>query len=265
MPESVHDVRTAAQRMLADARRVMHDARERILRGESTGDPISDFMTVHAPLMVLDGSADPIEARYRELAERLKGKTGQFVLMIERELGHPDSSPSFAPPLREGFSLGLLADDKLCFNLRGPLPDDAPSWTFPTERYGKRGDHRFMHGDSGPIRVETGGMHPWCEAVFYTLLDEHLNFQGHAHHGLARFSLGVDSTGPVTRLDLFIGNDEVDAWCRDLNLKTARPSAEVRVSNPINLRRVEMIRQLADAIGVDPKIISAVKAATPTR
>ncbi len=255
----------AAQQALANAHAMMMEIRAEILRGDSTGDPIKDFLIVYAPRNVLDGTSAPIEARYRELSERLKGKSGQFVFMIERDLGHPDSSPLSTPPIREAFTLGVLVDDRLRFELQDDLPAGTPSWTFPTEQYGKRGDHQVVHGDGRPIQVMTGGMHPWFEAIFYMWLDEALDFRDHAYQGLARFSLGVDPIGPITRLDFFIGNDEIEAWCHDLRLYPTRASAEALAHRTVNPRRVAMICDLAEAIGVDPTTILSVKSHSPAR
>ncbi len=255
----------AARATLATAETIMQETRTSILQGDTTGDPVTDFLVVYAPKRLLDGSSAAIETHYRELSERLKGKAGQCVLMIERDLDHPDSSSSNAPPLREAFSLGVLADDRLHFELRDRLTDGVPSWTFPTQSYGKCGDHRYVHGEGVPAQAFTGGMHPWYEAIFYTWLEEEIDFLSHALHGLARLSLGVDPTGSITRLDLFIGNDEVNAWCNDLRLYPTRPSAAVVTSRTVNPRRVAMIRNLAEVIGVDPTIIPSVNTSLHTR
>ncbi len=174
-----------------------------------------------------------IEIAYRALAARLVGKTGQCVLMIERDGELPDRCSGRMAPLREGFTLGLLEDDVLCF-----APQDGEErWTFPTPRFAKRGDHLFRHiEDDKEIHVVNGGMAPWYEPVFFAWLEERVDLGDQTE--LASCSIGVGFGKPITRLSLFIGNDEIAAWCLDGHAQ-----------------RIRTVAAMASAIGVDPKSI----------
>ncbi len=57
--------------------------RDRIVKGESTGDRILDYLIVTAE--GFDQSTETMAAPYRKIANELKGKTGQLVLVIKRE------------------------------------------------------------------------------------------------------------------------------------------------------------------------------------
>jgi hypothetical protein len=191
----------------------------------------------------LNRESEDIAAAYRALAERLRGKTGEFILMIQRDAELTRGGVRSMQPLRESFTLGLLKSDKLCFNLQ----DSRPAWTFPTINSAALADHRFSFEVA--THIEQGGMHPQYEFAFFKLLTEEVDLRRHEHPEAARFSLGVDLTGSIVKLDLFVGNAEIDAWCR-------RPYVSVE-----SAARVALIRRLAKALGANPKGIRAVQQA----
>ncbi|WKZ28755.1 MAG: hypothetical protein QY323_04455 [Patescibacteria group bacterium] len=184
------------------------------------------------------GGAKPgskIEIAYRTLAARLAGKTGQCVLMIERDGQQPGPCGGSMTPLREGFTLGLLAGDALCFTPQ----DGEKHWTFPTLRYAKRGDHMFRHiEDDKEIRVVNGGMAPWYGSVFFEWLEQRVDLGDQTE--LASCSIGVGFGKPITRLSMFIGNDEIAAWCLEGHAQ-----------------RIRTIAALTSAVDADPKTLFA--------
>ena len=223
---------------------------ERIRSGESSGDAILDFLIVFAGSYILHGEHEPIERAYRELAERLKGKAGQPLLMIERNVvSDLRDSTGRRNQLLESCTLGLLKDDRIAFNFSGTKP----YWTFPTDRFAKRGDLLVKDQNDDTARVVEGAMHPSEELLFHDRISGQVETAANLRD-LALISLGFEVNSPVTKLVLVIGNEAVDTWCR--NNPFNMPSSS---SNPyFHEKRTSLIWDLMRTLGADPQAVSAV-------
>ena len=106
-----------AQSVLVQANDKMKQLRERIKRGETTGDRIKDFVIARY------GSLNKeIEAIYRNLEERIRQHVGEFILMIVKEENfHGCTGFGYKPKdedyvLDEDLYLGILTDGTLILN-----------------------------------------------------------------------------------------------------------------------------------------------------
>lgn len=196
----------------------------------SEADALSAFLHAYGAK-----PGDKIDTAYRTLAARLAGKSGQCVLMIERDASMSDPCGGDMFPLRESFSLGVLEADVLRLDPHGP---EAP-WTFPTSRFAKKGDHHFTHVEDGSVHIREGGMCPWYASVFYRWLEQDVDLQQQRHPELAQLSIGVGNDGPK-QLSLHIGNDEIGAWCLERHAM-----------------RIKTIAEMAKMLGADPMAILA--------
>lgn len=233
----------------ADALDRMKELGARIRSGESSGDAILDFLIVFGGSYILRGKHEPIERAYRELAERLKGKAGQPLLMIERnEVTDLHDSTGKRTQLLERCTLGVLKDDQIVFCLDGTKP----YWTFSTDRFAKRGDLLVKDWCVDAVHVIDGAMHPSEELLYHeriAQIESATNLMD-----LALISLGFETDRPITELVLVIGNEEIEAWCR--NNPFNMPSSQA--APYFHAKRTELVWDLTRALGIDPQGISAV-------
>lgn len=227
----------------------------RIKAGETTGDAIRDYLIAHWPSTAASPDGAKIEESYRSLVARTAGKKGQFVLIIEREKIHAGGCEVQWVPMRESFAFGRLDGDALRLSLH------VAGWAFPTTQFARYGDvHNLRTFYKDPeIHSEQGNLRPWCETAFFKLQSEQVDLSGSENPGFAHFSLGVDYNGPIMKLAMLIGNDEIDAWCRRIRADGDLIKVDHATKDRVDRARVDMIRQLAKAIGADPEGIRAVK------
>jgi hypothetical protein len=233
----------------ADALDRMKELGARIRSGESSGDAILDFLIVFGGSYILRGKHEPIERAYRELAERLKGKAGQPLLMIERNVVTDlRDSTGKRTQLLERCTLGVLKDDQIVFCLDGTKP----CWTFSTDRFAKRGDLLVKDWCVDTVHVIDGAMHPSEELLYHERIAQIESATSLV--SLALISLGLGTGWPITELVLVIGNKEIEAWCR--NNPFNMPSSPMIPY--LHTKRTELVWDLMRALGIDPQGISAV-------
>ncbi|MFA5854377.1 MAG: hypothetical protein WC866_04825 [Patescibacteria group bacterium] len=227
----------------------------RIKAGETTGDTIRDYLIANWPDTAASPEGAKIEEAYRSLVARTAGKKGQFVLLIEREKIHAGGCEVQWAPMRESFAFGRLEGDALRLSLH------MAGWAFPTTQFSRYGDvHNLRTFYKDPeIHSEQGSLRPWCEIAFFKLQSEQVDLNGCENPGFAYFNLGVDYNSPIMKLVILIGNDEIDAWCRRIRADGDLIKVIQTTKYRVDTARVDMIRQLAKAIGADPEGILAVK------
>jgi hypothetical protein len=230
------------------------ELRRRIEAGETTGDPIRDFLVWLWPL-------DHEEAlpHYRALAERLKGRTGQYVLMIERRDASGGGMRTLGPSVKETFTLGILKDDRLALKrddgklARGTL-------AFPTGRHASCGD-----GYRKEAAARDGDMRPmFYDTLFWHAVEKPVEIRSSGEGGCfgpaptyEDFSLGAERDKPMTVLELHVGNEEIDAWCR-------RGATHFPKDAP-NETRCALIAGLARPLGGNGSRIAAVSQSRDAR
>ena len=222
------------------------EIRRRIEAGESTGDAILDFLAWLWP-------TDHAQAlpHYRALAERLRGRTGQYVLMIERTgTSSGGCVRDLGPPVEETFTLGVLTDDRLKLERIGD-GFDRGRLSFPTGKHAVRaGSYRRADG------AQAGDVRPrFYDTLFFakTGVPMELHRDDDRFGGMGvDFCLGADRETPFSELELHVGNEEIDAWCR-------RGAMHVPKGAP-NGPRCELIAGLAALLGGNGSRILAVAA-----
>jgi hypothetical protein len=187
------------------------EVRRRLEAGETTGDPILDFVAWLWP-------TDHAEAlpHYRALAERLKGRTGQYVLMIERQDASGGCMRTLGPSVEETFTLGILKDDRLALK-RDDGKLSRGTLAFPTGRHASCGDGYRRE----PI-VRDGDLRPmFYDTLFWHAVERPVEIRSSGEGGrfgpaptYEAFCLGAERDKAMTVLELHVGNDEIDAWCR---------------------------------------------------
>ena len=215
-----------------------------------TGDEILDFVRWMWPK-----DFETALPHYRALAQRLKGRIGQYVLMIERR---EDSGGGcvirMGPPVEETFTLGILTADTLKLEKvgegigRGKL-------SFPTGRWAATDGDRHRKGG-----LHDGDIRPWIyDTTFFFKIGQPMEIRHHDSGGCfgssgmsVDFCLGADSETPFSELEFHVGNEEIDAWCR-------RGAMHYRKDQP-NEARCEMIADLAKSLGSSAKRIPAIVA-----
>lgn len=241
---------------LADAERSERAAeiKRRIEAGESTGDAILDFLAWMWPT-----DYERALPHYRALAARLQGRTGQYVLMIERREDSGGCMRTLGPPVEETFSLGILADDRLVLERcgegfsRGKL-------SFPTR----------CHATSDGSLRRGGGLHEghlrplFYDTLFFAKTGQPLEIGSRDGGGCfggsgvgTDFCLGADRETPLSELEFHVGDEEIDAWCR-------RGAMHFPKGSP-NEARCELIAGLAKLLGGNGSRVSAVAASRETR
>ncbi|HTK60186.1 MAG TPA: hypothetical protein VL283_03205 [Candidatus Baltobacteraceae bacterium] len=244
-------MRAAAGRADQERETRAAEIRRRIEAGESTGDAILDFLAWMWPT-----DHEAALPHYRALAERLKGRTGQYVLMIERseKLGG-GCVRDLGPPVQETFSLGILTGDRLVLERigegfsRGKL-------AFPTARHAVS-DGSIRHrgglhdGEMKPLFYDTLFFAKTGKPMEFRVRDDEGGCFGPSGAGLD-FCLGADRETPMSELEFHVGNAEIDAWCR-------RGAMHYKKDQP-NEARCEMIADLAKILGGNGSRILAIAA-----
>jgi len=209
--------------------------RRSIEEGGTTDDPILDFLAWLSPLG--HGKALP---HYRALAERLRDKKGQLILMIERsEAASGGCVIDLGAPVDERFMLGVLTDDQLVLERVG----DGGRLSFPTDGYAESST-----GHLDRVDKREGRLRPtFYDTVFYFKTETPMILTSEdggcfGSPGPDIYScLGADRDAPLTELTLVIGSEEIEAWCRRgyLHYKEGEP----------NERRCDLLLRLAAQIG----------------
>lgn len=205
--------------------------------------------------------AETILPHYRALAERLRGRTGQFVLMIEREeKSHGGCVRDLGPPIKESFSLGVLEDDRLLLERtdaeaafgRGKL-------SFPTKRFVASSVDAW----SEPY-AEDGAMRPFIwDTLFFHKTDRPMTVAPEeggcfGSPGIdTDFCLGAERDRPMSELQFVIGNAELEAWCRS-------GAMHVDAHGP-NGARCDLVRKLARALDAPTDRIFAMRVDAETK
>lgn len=243
--KTINDALDALRAQTSDAQRrtgqaeaarkaAAEDLTKRIKAGETTGDRLVDFLVAS-----FGAGYEEALPHYRALEERMKGRTGQFVLMIERaetQFGCVmfGEAPDHMFGLEETFVLGILSSDALAFDL------EARDWKFPAVRHVSQGG-RWNSGS------KEGGFAPrFYSSVFWMKMAEPMRVRGL----MPDAGLGVERGGGITPFTFVIGDEEIEAWCRRgaMHFKKAAP----------NEARCELIRKLAGQLGSDATSIPAV-------
>jgi len=187
-------IQVNARNVLAQANDRMSQLRERIKRGETTGDRIKDFVIAYYGFL-----DEEIEGVYRDLEARIRQHIGEFILMITKEenfygctgFGYKPKDRDYV--LDERLSLGILTDGKLVLS---PADDKC--------------------------ELPVGGKHvqcwnAWCEKV--GLVEENIISDWRHDFGLS-LNKQLERKSPVARLqkepdldlEMKMGDDEVKAW-----------------------------------------------------
>lgn len=111
-------IQANAKSLFAQVNERVKGLRERIKRGETTGDRIRDFVIAH-----YDFPNKEIEAMYRDLEAQIGQHVGEFILMVAKdenfhgcdEFGYKPKDSDYV--LDEYLYLGVLKDDALILNL----------------------------------------------------------------------------------------------------------------------------------------------------
>ncbi len=252
--EAIDGMKAAANLAEAERSERAAEIRRRIQAGESTGDAILDFLAWMWPT-----DYERALPHYRALAERLRGRKGQYVLMIERRDDSGGCMRSLGPPVEETFSLGVLADDKLVLERcgegfsRGKL-------AFPTRRHARSdGSLRRAGG------LQEGDLRPlFYDTLFFAKTGVPIGLRPQDGGGCfggsgvgTDFCLGADRDAPFSELEFHVGDEEIDAWCR-------RGAMHFPKDAP-NEARCELIAGLAKLLGASGTRIRAVSASRDTR
>ena len=190
-----NSIQADAQSVLVQANDKMKQLRERIKRGETTGDRIKDFVIARY------GSLNKeIEAIYRNLEERIRQHVGEFILMIVKEENfHGCTGFGYKPKdedyvLDEDLYLGILTDGTLILN-----PADNKC-EIPVG--GKHVRCRDAWRNEKVELVERNIISNWFHDFGLSL-----NKPIKRRNPMARFREGLD-----LELEMKIGDVEVEAW-----------------------------------------------------
>lgn len=181
----------AAEVANAELLALTEQVRERIRKGESTGDPLVDFVVAyHGPVAAIEGA-------YRDIERRIAGYPGECVLVVERREDYPGCTGfGHEPESREyvietTLYFGVLSGDKLTFEL-----GEKNRAVFPTK------SHLRVHSPPGPIaRVEEPLSATWPPIA--TDLNRPLELK-HVER--------LEDEDTLLAVELCIGNTEVRAW-----------------------------------------------------
>jgi len=81
--------------------------RQKLLKGETTGDPICDFVLLQA-----ESLNKKLEAFYKAIEQRLNGQIGSFIALLVQE------EDTFNGQIRESFYLGILRGEKFLIDIK---------------------------------------------------------------------------------------------------------------------------------------------------
>lgn len=186
-------IQTNAQAIYVQANEKMKELRERIKRGETTGDRIRDF--VIARYYSLN---EKIKAVYRDLETQIGQHVGEFILMIAKEENfHGCTGFGYEPKdrdyvLDEHLYLGVLKDGSLVLN---PADDKCELLT---------GNHvRCWDVWRENVELVEGNLASHWRYDFGLNLNKQLK----CRNPMARFQKEVD-----LELEVKIGDVEVKAW-----------------------------------------------------
>lgn len=214
----------------------------------ATGDEIVDFLAWMWPR----GYEEALP-HYRALAERLKGRQGQYVLVIERQVSRDDVFSISG--VDESFMLGVLTSDRLLLRRTDDQVRSARgSLSFPTEQYAVHGES--FHRRSG---LELGAIRPFIfDTLFFYKVGVQMDLPvrdtgcfGSSGPDTG-FCLSAEYDKPLSELDIVVGDKELDGWCRGgaMHARDGRP----------NGHRCDLIRRLARMLGVPRDALPAVHA-----
>lgn len=140
-----------------DRAAALASVQKRIRGGESTGDPIDDFMLCCAASGP-EHQRKQIEEKLRGLQQQLAGKRGELALIVTAQRKLLREGGCFSGPdiqTKAEFRLGCLTDDRLIFDL------GKAEWSMPTDGYAVwNSTYRFMPTE-GDLKAQKkdGGMY----------------------------------------------------------------------------------------------------------
>ena len=172
------------------------EIRERIVAGETTGNPIVDLVVVRANKL----DQETVDLYY-DLAARVAAHVGEPALVVRQKekrtsFSGPQSRRKESGTLHTHLGLGILNDESLVLDIpRG-------RWAFPTERYAHKFEEDVHLVDQNLATNLSEGVPDLAAVVYEGYLNQPIKLQ------YEHFAAG--DVPPA--LEVYVGDAEINGW-----------------------------------------------------